>query len=111
MESVPADGSLSGLSLEVLRSVINHVFLPPEHPQKDDANPQLHQALIEVVEMSLREFAGLVDADVPEIRTCLTMVGVFHDISNRFSGKVLSKSLSSLKRGGRFAFLGQPTAL
>ncbi|QDS77180.1 hypothetical protein FKW77_001966 [Venturia effusa] len=52
----PSDGCQPAMSTACLRYMIDHVFMPPKLPQKDDSAPEHDQALMEQVYQALKKF-------------------------------------------------------
>jgi len=70
MESAAGIASQRGLQYQ-----INHLFLPPKTPQKDDINPVLEDELVTSVLHSLGAFGeALSDARPPALDVCLGML-------------------------------------
>ncbi|OCK75837.1 hypothetical protein K432DRAFT_307659, partial [Lepidopterella palustris CBS 459.81] len=61
---------------EAFQYQINHVFLPPELPQKDDTSPLHEKALMETVSAALKRFRSYFQpSERPELDRCIRMVG------------------------------------
>jgi hypothetical protein len=71
------------LDKEAFLYQINHVFLPPELPQKDDTNPSHEKALMETVSRALERFKSYFQpSERPELDRCIRMIGCMIGLRN-----------------------------
>jgi hypothetical protein len=87
-----------------LKYIINHVFLPPELPQKDDSDFLHGVGLIEELESALSSFQSyLPHHQRSRWSSCIKMVREMLETRDGFgkiSTKALEKSLKSMLDGG-----------
>jgi hypothetical protein len=81
-----------------LKYIINHVFLPPKLPQKDDGDNAKSASLIEEVSTALRSFEAHVPEQVrPEWIACTKMVGNMLELRDLYGGLVAEKVQTNLR--------------
>jgi hypothetical protein len=89
-----------------LMYIFNHVFLPPELPQKDDNDFSNGLRLIEELQLALISFQGyLPDHQRPHWSPCVRMVSQMLEIRGQFgslSTQALENCLNSMLDGGKF---------
>lgn len=87
-----------------LNYIINHVFLPPKLPQKDDSNDTKSAALIGQVLAALRSFQAYVpEHERPEWIGCTKMVGSMLELRDHVGGLMAEKlqiTLREMMSGG-----------
>jgi hypothetical protein len=89
--------------------IVNHVFLPPKLPQKDDYQSKHAQALCLTVHKSLKQFIALFCS---ESATTLHQRAVWHALlkmteklcaAEPVSKNTLKRSISTMEPGGLFS--------
>ena len=81
-----------------LNYIINHVFLPPKLPQKDDGDATKSVALIEEVLAALKLFQAHVSEQEKSIWTsCLKMVGNMIHLRDH-SGGLVAEEVETMLR-------------
>ena len=82
----------------VLYHIVNHVFLPPKLPQKDDSDTTKSTSLIEELLTALRLFqAHILKQERSEWIPCIKMVSGMLELRNPFGGLVTEKVESALR--------------
>lgn len=88
-----------------LEYLINHVFLPPKRPQKDDSRFEADVHLIEELLAALKEFqAHLLEQQRAEWGPCIKMLSNMLELRDHFGGLVpqkLERKLRGVIDGGR----------
>ena len=78
--------------------IVNHVFLPPKLPQKDDSDATKSTSLIEELLTALRLFqAHVPKQERSEWIPCIKMVSSMLELRNPFGGLVTEKAESALR--------------
>jgi hypothetical protein len=81
-----------------LNYIINHVFLPPKLPQKNDSNDTKSASLIEELLAALRSFQALIpEQKRSEWTPCIKMVGNMLELRNHFEGLAVEKVQITLR--------------
>lgn len=92
-----------------LNYIINHAFLPPKLPQKNDNDITKSAALIEKVLAALRSFqAHIPEQERSEWTSCIEMVGNMLELRGHFGGLVpeqVETKLGKMVDGG----MNEPT--
>ena len=87
-----------------LNYIINHVFLPPKLPQKDDSNAAKDSSLLEEVLTALKSFqAQIPEQERSEWIPCIKMVRNMLQIRGHFGGLVAEEvetTLMAMADGG-----------
>ena len=87
-----------------LNYIINHVFLPPKLPQKDDSNTAKGSSLLEEVLTALKSFqAHIPEQERSEWIPCIKMVRKMLQIRDHFGGlvaKEVETTLMEMADGG-----------
>ena len=81
-----------------LNYIINHVFLPPKLPQKDDSDDTKSAALIGQVLAALRSFqAHIPEEERPVWNACIKMVNNMLEPRDHVGGLVVEKLQITLR--------------
>lgn len=84
--------------------IINHVFLPPQLPHKDDNGVEETRALIEMVLAAAKLFqAHLPEKERSELVPCIKMIGnmlELKDESGKLRSQKVEKALRNMSDGG-----------
>jgi hypothetical protein len=95
---------------EAFQYQINHVFLPPELPQKDDTNPLREKALMETVSAALKRFRSYFQpSERPALDRCIRMVGgmiCLRDANGFLNPATLNKEIVELSNNGWYSING-----
>ena len=82
-----------------LNYIINHVFLPPKLPQKDDSDNLMNVALIEKVINALKSFKDHVpEQEGPGWNSCIKMANHMIELRNHSGELVAGKVEIALKQ-------------
>jgi len=108
-EQAKMDSTADVASRRGLRYQINHLFLPPKTPQKDDINPTLENELVASVLRCLRAFGeALSDARPPAVDVCLGMLQRMLSVrapGTRLDPEQLEKEFRQLRDAGTCSVL------
>ena len=78
--------------------IINHVFLPPKLPQKDDSDVTKDSSLVEELLVALKSFqAHIPEQERLEWIPCIKMVCNMLQIRDHFGGLVAKKVVTTLR--------------
>jgi hypothetical protein len=98
---------MSNINLHKLQYIVNHIFLPPELPQKDDHNPENDRALCRELCQSACNFYGLLPSDgrtrwdpIIEMLQCLCD---FHEL-DVLSKDCVKSAMERMQPGGMLSF-------
>ena len=79
--------------------IINHVFLPPKLPQKDDSDARKSASLIDELLAALRSLqAHIPEQERSEWIPCIKMVGNMLELRDHLGGLVAEKVQTTLKK-------------
>jgi hypothetical protein len=82
-----------------LTYIINHVFLPPKLPQKNDSDNGKGTSLIEELLAALRLFQAYIpEQERSEWIPCIKMVGNMLELQDQFGGLVVDKVETRLRK-------------
>lgn len=92
----------SSMDIKKANYMINHIFLPPKLPQKDDFTSGLSRALGDMVLKSIQEFADIQGSN-HAVHSVLSMLSNFQTVHNE-SGHIhevrLKETLAELCKDG-----------
>lgn len=82
-----------------LNFIINHVFLPPKLPQKDDSDDTKSASFIEELRAALRSLqAHIPEQERSEWIPCIKMIGNMLELRDHFGGLVAERVETTLRR-------------